>query len=68
MARFEEPKYLRWSEGAIRCYAIGCNCNKCDIYPEDIKKKCRMKQSVMILVRDIGKPFERENVLTNNTL
>lgn len=60
----EEPKYNRWSEGAIKCYAIGCNCSKCDVVPEWFKKRCVMKKSVMMLVRELGKPFDRVNILT----
>ena len=60
MSRYrKEPMYNRWTEGAIKC-------SKCEVVPKWFKKSCRMKKSVIMLVRDLGKPFERKNVLTNN--
>ena len=49
----------RWTYTAKKCYKIGCVCSKCDEVPDDIKKQCKMKYSVIKLVRNIGKPKEQ---------
>ncbi|MBQ7127220.1 hypothetical protein IJO12_09045 [bacterium] len=49
----------KWTETAIDCYLIGCVCNKCflyKIYFEPYGSKCRMKDSVIELVRKNGVP------------
>ena len=48
-----------WTYTAKKCYKIGCVCSKCDEVPDDIKKQCKMKYSVIKLVRNIGKPKEQ---------
>lgn len=48
----------RWTFGAIECYKRGCNCSGC-FYKEFFKgttQKCRMRSSVIYLVRKFGKP------------
>lgn len=49
------PNYIRWSQDAIYCYNRGCICKNCPIAGY-ISEKCRMKESVLELVRTIGKP------------
>lgn len=51
---------LRWSKGAIQCYNIGCRCSICNIVPLWFKDKCRMKESVIELVKKFGKPINEE--------
>ncbi len=49
-----------WTPAAIDCYNLGCNCSVCNLYKlyfENSVSKCKMKQSVIELVRKIGKPF-----------
>lgn len=58
-------KVYRWTQDAVECYKRGCNCNGCFFenyftnsdyrYPK-YKQKCRMKYSVLELVRIIGIP------------
>ena len=48
-----------WTPTAEECYYLGCNCNKCSIhkfYFSDSNYKCRMKETVIELVRKFGKP------------
>ena len=48
-----------WTQSAVDCYLIGCNCSKCSInkiYFSDCVFKCKMKYTVIELVRKIGKP------------
>lgn len=51
----KSPKFQRWTQSAVECYLIGCTCSKCYLYPI-LKNKCKMKQSVIELVRQFGKP------------
>lgn len=50
-----------WTPTAIDCYHLGCICSKCYLYkiyfaPQGTK--CRMKDSVIELVRKLGIPQE----------
>ena len=50
-----------WTPTAIECYRLGCNCSKCNIYKiyfEDSLFKCKMKETVIELVRKTGTPQE----------
>ena len=51
----ENNKLNRWTQSAIECYLIGCTCSKCYLYPI-LKDRCRMKKTVIELVRQFGKP------------
>lgn len=53
--------YCRWSKTAIECYKIGAVCSKCMLVPEDLKHKCRMKKTIISLVKDFGRPIDRIN-------
>lgn len=50
-----------WSDAAVSCYEIGCTCSWCGIVPGDMKKFCKMKDTVMELVRRYGKPERKRN-------
>ena len=53
------PMYKHWTFTAVKCYELGCNCSKCNLIGKlDTLSKdtCKMKQAVMELVREIGKP------------
>ena len=45
-----------WTKSAIDCYDIGCRCSKCNNVPEYFKSQCRMKYTVLQLVRLYGEP------------
>lgn len=47
--------YRRWTRDAINCYNRGCVCKGC-ILNDIMQGRCRMKQSVIELVRLIGIP------------
>lgn len=49
------PKFLRWTKSAIECYQKGCDCSDCYI-KSLLSERCRMKESVIELVRVYGKP------------
>lgn len=46
---------LSWTNLAKECYKIGMACYKCSL-PEDIKKECKMKPTVIELVKKFGRP------------
>ena len=54
-----------WTPTAVECYKIGCNCSRCGLYKlyfKDSIYKCKMKETVIELVRTIGKPKEEEKI------
>ena len=48
-----EPQ--NWTKSAVECYLIGGQCQICPVY-KIIKDKCKMKGTVLMLVRKLGKP------------
>ena len=57
-----ETNSKNWTQTAIDCYSLGCNCSKCNIYKIYFSKsifKCKMKESVIELVRKLGIPAKR---------
>ena len=54
-----ETNCKNWTPTAVECYLLGCNCSKCNIYKIYFSKnyfKCKMKETVIELVRKLGKP------------
>ena len=50
-----------WTPTAIVCYLIGCSWTKCNLYKIYFSKnkfRCRMKETVIELVRRLGIPKE----------
>lgn len=50
-----------WTPTAIDCYRLGCVCSKCNLYKiyfAQSNYKCRMKETVIELVRRCGIPKE----------
>lgn len=45
----------RWTQAAVDCYKLGCNCSKCNI-PLIMETKCQMKRTVITLVKLYGRP------------
>lgn len=52
---YTTPKYFTWTKTAVYCYKRGGNCRGCPI-KEDFEQECKMKYSVISLVREIGTP------------
>ena len=40
-----------WTEQAIECYYLGGVCSKCSL-PDRYKKECKMRSSIISLVRE----------------
>lgn len=48
-----------WTLSALECYQIGCKCSICNLYKLFFSKrgtKCKMKETVIELVRKCGVP------------
>lgn len=52
---FSDVSLKRWTISARDCYFRGCVCLGCPTY-KILETKCRMKQTVLELVRKFGKP------------
>lgn len=49
----------RWTQSAIECYNIGCDCSKCQ-YSRILLTPCQMRNTVILLVKKFGKPKETD--------
>lgn len=47
-----------WTRTAIECYERGCVCHKCPVQ-NILSQKCKMKVSVLELVKKFGKPSNK---------
>ena len=59
-----ETNAQNWTQSAVDCFSIGCSCSRCFLYSVYFSKrdyKCRMKESVIELVRKFGVPEGRNN-------
>lgn len=56
---FRDATPMRWTTSAIDCYYRGCVCSGCSVY-KVLGNRCRMKQSVLMLVKRFGKPKRRK--------
>lgn len=45
-----------WTEQAMECYAIKCDCKKCSLSKGNYSFKCQMPRVIDILIGVVGKP------------
>lgn len=45
-----------WTEQAVECYSIGCDCRKCSLAKGNYSFVCQMPKVIDILVKFAGKP------------
>ena len=45
-----------WTEQALECYQLGCDCSKCSISKGKYSFVCQMPRVINILVNSLGKP------------
>ncbi len=45
-----------WTEQAIECYSIKCNCSQCSLKNGHYSFKCQMPKVINILINAIGHP------------
>lgn len=55
MKYWKDISYRRWTQGSIECYNRGCQCTDCPTF-NILGDKCKMKESVLSLVRLYGRP------------
>ena len=55
-----------WTPAAVQCYQRGCVCKGCFYDEFFTADKCKMKSSVMELVRKFGAPGERTHSIQSN--
>ena len=46
-----------WTEQAIECYTLNCNCSQCSIKKGRYSFVCQMHKVVDVLVNSLGVPF-----------
>jgi len=50
----------RWTRLSYGCFIRRCRCGGCDLIPEYLIEQCRVKSSVIELVRMFGVPEEKD--------
>lgn len=45
-----------WTEQALECYSIGCDCKKCSLKNGNYSFVCQMPKVIDILINAVGKP------------
>jgi len=45
-----------WTEQALECYSIGCDCKKCSLKNGNYSFKCQMPRVIDVLVNLVGEP------------
>lgn len=45
-----------WTEQALECYSIGCNCKKCSLKNGNYSFVCQMPRVIDVLISAVGKP------------
>ncbi len=45
-----------WTEQAMECYSIKCDCKKCSLAKGNYSFKCQMPRVIDILIGVVGKP------------
>ncbi len=46
-----------WTEQAIECYKLGCDCSRCSISKGNYSFVCQMPKVIDALMKTTGKPF-----------
>ena len=45
-----------WTEQALECYSVKCDCSKCSLGNGSYSFKCQMPKVIDILINGIGEP------------
>ena len=48
-----------WTEQAIECYRLQCNCEQCSISKGNYSFACQMPKVLDVLIKSLGKPSLR---------
>lgn len=50
-----------WTEQAIECYNIKCDCSKCSLSAGNYSFVCQMPKVIKLLVKFVGQPEESKS-------
>lgn len=53
-----------WTEQAMECYRLGCDCSKCSIAKGKYSFVCQMPKVIKVLLKFTGKPSKTSLVHT----
>lgn len=48
-----------WTEQALECYKLKCNCSLCSISSGNYSFACQMPKVVDVLIKSLGKPAKK---------
>lgn len=52
-----------WTEQAIECYKLNCDCSSCSISKGNYSFACQMPKVIDALIKSLGKPNQKSNNL-----
>lgn len=48
-----------WTEQALECYKLNCNCSQCSIAKGNYSFACQMPKVIDALIKSLGKPTSK---------
>lgn len=51
-----------WTEQALECYKLRCDCSKCSVSSGNYSFVCQMPKVLDVLVKTLGKPKNKSNI------
>lgn len=57
--KMSESITQNWTEQALECYSINCNCKKCSLANGHYSFICQMPKVIDTLLETIGEPIEK---------
>ena len=62
---FSDSITKTWTEQALECYSIGCNCQKCSLAGGNYSFVCQMPKVIDLLIKVAGKPSVKPVKMAN---
>lgn len=51
-----------WTEQALECYKLNCNCSNCSVSRGGYSFECQMPKVLDILIKTLGTPVQKANL------
>ncbi len=51
-----------WTEQAIECYKLKCNCSQCSVSKGDYSFICQMPKVLDVLIKNLGEPNKKSKL------
>ena len=51
-----------WTEQALECYKLNCNCANCSVSKGNYSFACQMPKVLNALMKSLGKPISKANL------